>query len=224
MKLRLGAAVLLAGAGFLMSQDRFDYKVRNYFFAGYAGDAASLEKGMKICEDALATDPKNAEALVWHGSGLFSESGQAFQKGDQQSGRQLWQQGLKEMDDAVAIAPDALGVRIPRGAVLLTGSRYVGSPEMARPLIEKGIADFEKAYAIQGPDLSRLATHPRGELMIGLADGYHRLGNQEKAQQWFERIQKEMQGTPYEKSATAWLETKYLAPAQAGCFGCHTGK
>lgn len=224
MKLRLGVAVLLAGAGFLMSQDRFDYKVRNYFFAGYAGDAASLEKGMKICEDALAQDPKNAEALVWHGSGLFSESGQAFQKGDQQTGMQRWQQGLKEMDDAVALAPDALGVRIPRGAVLLTGSRHVASPEMARPLIEKGVEDFEKAYAIQGPDLSRLGTHPRGELMIGLADGYNRLGNQEKAQQWFERIQKEMQGTPYEKSASEWLETKSLAPAQAGCLGCHTGQ
>ena len=224
MKLTLGVAVLLAGAGCLMSQDRFDYKVRNYFFAGFAGDTASLDKGMKICEGALGADPKNAEALVWHGSGLFYQAGQAFQKGDQQSGMQFWQRGIKEMDDAVAIAPDALGVRIPRGAVLLTGSRYVGSPEMARPLIEKGVQDLEQAYAVQGPDLSQLGTHPRGELMLGLADGYSRLGNMEKAQQWFERIQKEMEGTPYEKSATTWFETKSLAPARAGCLGCHTGK
>jgi hypothetical protein len=60
--------------------------------------------------------------------------------------------------------------------------------------------------------------------MIGLADGYNRLGNQEKAQEWFERIQKALPGTPYEKSANTWLETKSLTSAQSGCLGCHTGK
>ncbi len=219
-------AVVLVGvgvlSGVLFGQERFDLKVRNYFFAGFSGDAASLEKGMKICEDALAAEPKNAEALVWHGAGTFYEAGQAFQKGDQQKGGELWQRGLKEMDQAVELAPDDLGVRIPRGAVLLTASRYMPSPEMARPLVEKGLADFEKTYDLQAAYLADLGTHPRGELMIGLADAYSRSGHQEKAQVWFERIQKEMKGTPYEKSASIWLETKTLAPAQAGCLGCHT--
>jgi hypothetical protein len=80
MKTKLAALLLIGGASLVPAQDRFDFKVRNYFFAGFAGDAASLEKGMKICEDSLAADPKNAQALVWHGAGLFYESGQAFQK------------------------------------------------------------------------------------------------------------------------------------------------
>lgn len=218
---KLSAVVLLAAA-VLYSQERFDLKVRNYFFTGFGGDAASLEKGMKICEDTLAAEPKNAEALVWHGAGLFYEAGQAFQKGDQQKGGEMWQRGLNEMDRAVELAPDDLGVRIPRGAVLLTASRYMPSPEMARPLVEKGLADFEKTYNLQAATLADLGTHPRGELMIGLADAYSRSGHQEKAQVWFERIQKEMKGTPYEKSASIWLETKTLGPAQAGCLGCHT--
>ena len=213
--------VMLLVVGVLSSQERFDLKVRNYFFAGFSGDTASLEKGIKICEDALAADPKNAEALVWHGSGLFYQAGQAFQSGDQQKGGELWQRGLKEMDQAVELAPDDLGVRIPRGAVLLTASHYLPSPEMARPLLEKGLADFEKTYDLQADHLADLGTHPRGELMIGLADAYSRTGHQEKAQVWFERIQKEMAGTPYAKSAGIWLETKTLAPAQAGCLGCH---
>jgi len=216
-------AMVLLAAGLLSAQERFDLKVRTLFFAGFSGDTASLEKGMKICEDALAADPKAAEALVWHGGGLLFKSGQAFQKGDQQKGAELWTRGEKEMDDAVALAPDNLGVRIPRGASLMTASRYLPSPDMARPLLEKAVSDFEKTYEYQGPDLSRLATHPRGELMIALADGYSRLGQQEKATAWFERIQKELKGTPYEKSATIWLETKSLKPAQAGCLGCHTG-
>ncbi len=216
--------VLLAVAGILAAQQRFDLKVRTYFFAGFSGDTASLEKGMKMCEDSLATDPKNAEALVWHGGGLLFRAGQAFQKGDQQNGMQLWTRGLKEMDDAVEIAPEDLGVRIPRGAVLFASSRNLPSPEMARPLVEKAVSDFEEAYKLQGPDLTKLGTHPHGELLIGLADGYNRLGNQEKAQEWFERIQQDMPGTAYAKSAATWLETKSLAPEQAGCIGCHTGK
>ena len=36
---------------------------------------------------------------------------------------------------------------------------------------------------------------------------------QDKAQQWFERIQKELPGTPYANSAATWLETKTLDAA-----------
>ena len=221
-KTTIAAAIILT-AGVLLSQDRFDMKVRNYFFAGLAGDGASLQKGMKICEDILANDPKQPEALVWHGTGLVSESRDAFQKGDQQNGAALWQRGMDEMDQAEAMAPNDLGVRIVRGAVILVASQYLPDPEAAHPLIEKGLSDYEKAYSVQGPDLSHLGTHPRGELMIGMADAYARLGQADKAQQWFERIQKELPGTPYATSATTWLLTKNLTPRQAGCLGCHTG-
>jgi tetratricopeptide (TPR) repeat protein len=216
------AAVMILASGLLFSQDRFDMKVRNYFFAGLAGDTASLQKGMTICEQILASDPKQPEALVWHGTGLVSESRAAFQKGDQQNGAALWQRGLDEMDQAAAMAPNDLGVRIVRGAVLLIASQYLPT-EAAHPLIEKGLTDYEKAYSVQGPDLSRLGTHKSGELMIGIADAYARLGQPDQAQQWFERIQKELPGTPYASSAGVWLETKTLAPRQAGCLSCHTG-
>jgi tetratricopeptide (TPR) repeat protein len=216
------AAMIILTAGALASQDRFDMQVRNYFFAGLAGDAASLQKGMKFCEDILAKDPKQPEALVWHGMGLVGQSREAFKKGDQQNGASLWQRGLDEMDQATAIAPNDLGVRIVRGAVLLIASQYVSS-EAAHPLIEKGLSDYEKAYSVQGPDLSHLGTHKSGELMIGIADAYARLGQPDQAQQWFERIQKDLPGTPYAQSAAIWLETKTLTPRQAGCLGCHTG-
>lgn len=216
------AAIAVLTAGTLLSQDTFDFKVRNYFFAGLAGDTASLEKGMKICEDILSRDPDQAEPLVWHGTGLVSESRDAFKKGDEQHGAELWQRGMVEMDKAATIAPNDLGVRIVRGAVLLIASQYLPA-EQARPLIEKGVTDYEQAYAVQGPDLSGLGTHREGELLIGLADAYARLGQNEKAQEWFARIQKELPGTPYAASASTWLETKTLAPAKAGCLSCHTG-
>src|SRR3984957_11555788 len=216
------AAVIILTSGALLSQDRFDFKVRNYFFAGMAGEAPSLQKGMKICEEILAKDPKQPEALVWHGTGLIQESREAFQKGDQQNGAALWQRGLDEMDQAEAMAPNDLGVRIVRGSVLLIASQYLPT-EAAQPIIQKGLSDYEKAYSVQGPDLTRLGPHKSGELMIGMADAYARLGQQDKAQQWFERIQKDLPGPPYANSPATWLETKTPAPRQAGCLGCHTG-
>ena len=217
------AALAILSAGVLLSQDRFDFKVRNYFFAGLAGDRASLDKGMKICENILANDPKQPEALVWHGTGLITESREAFQKGDEKTGGELWQRGLDEMDQAAELAPNDLGVRIVRGAVLLVASQSLPE-EAARPLIQKGLSDYEKTYSVQGPDLSRLGTHKSGELMIGLADGYARLGQTDKARQWFQRIQKDLPDTPYARSATTWLLTKNLAPREAGCLSCHTGE
>src|SRR6266481_4509685 len=122
------------------AQERFDLKVRNYFFAGFTGNAEALETGMKMSEEALTANPKNAEALVWHGSGLYFQAGQAFQKGDGAKGMEMFQRSMKEMDAAVALAPDSIGVRIPRGAVLFTGSRFMQDPAMARPLIEKAVS------------------------------------------------------------------------------------
>src|SRR5258705_13759152 len=84
------AAVLVSGillfAGSPRAQNtpdpspRFDEIVRADFFAGFRGDAARLEKGMTRCEEELATNPTNADALVWHGAGLMFMAGQAGER------------------------------------------------------------------------------------------------------------------------------------------------
>src|SRR5262245_15120454 len=43
-------------------RERFDYLVREDYFAGLAGDQAALERAIKVCEEALAKNPKHAEA------------------------------------------------------------------------------------------------------------------------------------------------------------------
>jgi len=218
--LGLGLAVL----GLAAAQERFDMRVRNDFFAGFAGNQEALDRAMKLCEEELARNPGNAAALVWHGSGVFFESRTHFRAGDQAKGIEFWQRGLGEMDKAVTMAPDSLGVRIPRGAVLLTASRALPNAEMAHPLIEKGVGDFERALEIQKPYFDTLGTHPRGELLIGLADGYARLGKDEQATAYFERIRAALPGSAYAASAEKWLATKTLAPREAGCLGCHVAK
>jgi len=222
--MRTSTMVLAVGCALVATAvaQRFDMKVRNDFFAGFSGDKEALNRAMKICEEALKEDAGNAQALVWHGAGLFFESGEAFRTGDSQKGMDLYQRGLKEMESAVSMAPDDVGVRIPRGGVLLTGSHQMPI-EMARPLIEKGVGDYAHTLDLQADYWSTLGSHPRGELLFGLADGYSRLGDQAKAQTYFERIQKELAGTPYAKRAATWLDTKSLPLSQTGCIGCHTG-
>lgn len=223
--------LFLAGAiafivGFLSSlrsapaqePDRLDRKVRESFFSGFAGDKDALARGMKASEEVLASNPKHSEALVWHGSGLTFQSGQAFMSGDQQKGMELWTKGLKEMQTAVDLAPESPAVLIPRGADLLAVSRYVSDPELAQSLVKDGVADYE--HVIQKPIFQTLGVHARGELLIGMAEGYSRLGNEEKARAYFEQLRTDLPNSPYAKRASEWLDTGKLTETQ--CIGCHT--
>jgi len=212
----IGAAAVAAGA------ERFDYLVRADFFAGFGGDRAAFDRAMKTCQDALASNPKHAEAMVWHGSGTFFLSGQAFQKGDFAKGGELWERGLGEMDQAVTLAPEKVGVLIPRGATLITATRSIPGPERMRPLLEKGVADYEKAYRLQQPYFDTLSGHARGELLFGLAEGNSRLGNKDAARLNFERLVAIGPTSGHEPEAKEWLATGNITSRQVSCSGCHT--
>ena len=200
---------------------RFDVMVRADFFAGFTGDDARLKQAMAACERALAENPKHAEALVWHGAGLVVQAGQAFQKGDLQTGGVTWARGMDEMDAAVALAPDNIAVRIPRGAVLLQASRFV-PPDGARPIIEKAVDDYERVLALQAAYFADLGDHPKGELLFGLAEGYSRLGRLDKARTYFERLTQDAPTSGQAPKAKQWLADGTLPTAKGlGCVGCH---
>jgi len=200
---------------------RVDMIVRTDFFAGFAGDEARLAKGMAKCEEMLATAPNHAEALVWHGSGLAFSAGKAFQQGDMKTGGELWQRGMEEMDKAASLEPDNVGVRIPRGALLLQATRNM-PPAMARPLIEKAVGDYEHVLALQSAYFGTMGDHPKGELLFGLAEGYSRLGNAEKARTYFERLIADAPASGQAPKAKAWLSTGALPKSEGlGCVGCH---
>ena len=185
--------------------------MRNDFFAGFAGNQEALARAMKASEAALLENPNHAEAMVWHGAGLFFQSGQFMQKGDQAKGMELYGQGIGEMKKAVAMAPNSIGVRIPRGSVLLTASRNM-PPQMAKALREDGITDYLTAYDLQKDNLAAMGSHPRGELLFGLADAYSRNGETEKAQQYFDLVFKHVPDSVYAKRAALWNETKQALP------------
>jgi predicted Zn-dependent protease len=202
--------------------ERFDNQVRADMFAGFAGDAVALDRAMKLCEATLAKDPENAEALVWHGSGSIFLGGQAMRGADYGRGAPLLAKGLQEMDDAVAKAPDRVGVLIPRAAALLEYSKYDPAPARARAELEKGLGDYEKVLTLQKSYWQTLPVHARGEIISGLAEGSLRAGDSQKARSYMERLVTETAGSPYSARAQDFLNAG-TPPKQLDwhCIGCH---
>ena len=204
------------------SSVRFDMDVRSDFFTGFSGNAERLARGMARTEEVLAAEPDHAEALVWHGSGLMFTSGRAFQTGDTATGMELFGRGLGEMNKAVALAPDHVGVRVPRGATLFESTRFMPAAQ-AEPLLRLAVGDYERALAIQQAVFGNLSSHARGELLVGLADGYARLGDPGKARTFFQRMTEEAGPSPRRDYAAAWLAGR--APGTVpSCGPCHNGK
>jgi hypothetical protein len=108
--------ILVLATAAAIAGERFDHVVRNDFFAG---SPATRSNDASHAEDrsVLAEYPKHAEALVWHGRA--SSCSRAAMPS-------CCPRAMKEMDDAVALEPDNIGVRIPRGAVLLSAARNIG--------------------------------------------------------------------------------------------------
>lgn len=200
--------------------ERFDLVVRDDFFAGLLeGDQAALDRAMKLCEDTLARDPRHSEAMVWHGGGLILRAGTAFRAGDRDTGMKLWTDGMAEMDRAVALAPDSVGTRIPRGAVLLAASPFVPEPERSR-LLDKGLGDYERVLELQKAEFDRLSRHARTQLLFGLADGWNRRGDRARARAYFQRVREVAGDNAYGQRAEAFLNGK-TDPAPVACGGCH---
>ena len=99
-------------------------------------------------------------------------------------------------------------------------------PEMAKHLIQTGVADYEKALLVQQPYFDKLSRHARGELLFGLADGWYRLGDMEKARGYLRRITNACPDSVYSRRAEEWLAVKDTAALKEKsraltCVGCH---
>jgi hypothetical protein len=202
---------------------RFDKLVRGDFFRGFGGDAAALDRAMSLCDATLARDGNHAEALVWHGGGLVFRSAALFGSGDIEGGLSLWNRGLAEVNRAVTLAPSNIGLRIARGAMLLTVYRYDPDPVSREALLRAGIDDYQVVLQTHDALGDQLSPHARGELLAGLGEGLTTLGDSAHATQYFERTLSELPETSYAENAKRWLEpaTNLGARKSGMCNGCH---
>jgi hypothetical protein len=202
---------------------RFDNLVRDDFYAGFQGDAEALQRGMSSCEKALARDPKNADALVWHGSGLIFRSGEPSQRGDYAAAAGLWDKGMAEMDAAVALEPRSVTVLLARAATLESAAPYgAWRPGQVETMWQKAGSDYAATLKLQAGYWDKLSTHARGELLNGLALSWVHRGDPAQADRVFRRVVDELPKTRYSAAAREWLARPAPAPDRNFiCVGCH---
>jgi tetratricopeptide (TPR) repeat protein len=219
------AAFTAAVLSTLQAQEPFDpFHVQLDFFAGMlSGDEDRFKRAMATTEAALADNPNNGAALVWHGLGVAMLSQRQFESGKPDAAMAMLKTGLAEMARAVELEPNNIGVRIPRGSALREMSRSM-PPAMADPLLEAARTDFQHTFDLQKDRLADVGKpHPLGELLQGLGDIYSRQGKTEEAARYYTMLEERLPGTEYAARATEWAKTRQPLPqARTQCIGCHT--
>ena len=218
--LALAATLFLAAAVPAQQEERFDERVREFFFSGFAGDPASLRRGMEMVETALASDPDHAQALAWQATGWLFRSGQAFQRDDFSQGMTLFDDSVDQFSRAVSLAPDDVGVLIPRATSFQETARFVAHAPTRTMLLETAVADYLKVLELQKPYFRLLSVHGRGELLGGIADALWQLERPGRAQPHLQRMIAELPGSPYARAAKRQLDRPSEA-VRLTCLGCH---
>ena len=200
--------------------ERFDEKVREHFFAGFAGNEDALRRGMAIVKETLAADPDQPDALAWQASGWFFESGTAFTQGDWETGMALFDKSLAQFDRAVALAPDSEQTLIPRAATLLSAAPYVTHAPTRTSFLETVVGDYTKVLELQRPYFDNLTVHSRGELLGALASALWLLERRDEAEGYLNRIVAELPESAYALMAQRQLDRPETVQ-QLTCLGCH---
>jgi len=215
----LGLLLAALGAA-AVAAERFDYQVRDDMFRAFGGNEAALRNAMARIEETLAADPDHAEALVWRGAATYWKAGQAYRAGDVEGGRMLATAAMADLDRAITLQPRAIGVLIPRAAVLLVAARNQPDPARAHDLAALAAAGYETALALRRPAFDRLGQHNRGEYLSGLAEAWAIAGEREKSETYLRRILAELPNSPYAERASAklgdWSDRRPL-----NCQTCH---
>src|SRR5262245_63610587 len=106
-------------------------------------------------------------------------------------------EGMADMDRAIALEPNNIGVLIPRAASLLGAARNQRDPARARELAGQAAANFETALALRKPAFDRLGQHNRGEYLSGFAESWALAGNRDTAERYLRRVIAELTNSRY---------------------------
>ena len=214
----IAAAIAVTGAS--LAQERFDNQVRDDMFRAFGGNEAALKNAMSVIEKRLSEEPDHAEALVWRGAARYWRAGQAFAAGDIAGGQTLAATAMADLDRAISLQPNNIGVLVPRAAVLLVAARNQRDPALKQDLAARAAADYETALALRQGAFDRLGQHNRGEYLSGLAESWALAGHREKAETYLQRILAELPNSPYAARAAAkladWGDRQPL-----NCQSCH---
>jgi hypothetical protein len=181
---------------------KFDSALAADFSKGMSGDADTLKNATDRAEKILAANPQDARTLVWLGAATLTRSGKYFMSGNFAEGGKNWKEGRRKMDEAVTLDGENVEILMTRGSTYLTASKQFPVKEEAQKILQLGIGDYEKVAA--NSKFSKFPENMRSQVLNGLANGYERLSNKEKAKTCYQRLSAEATGE-IQANAVKWL-------------------
>ena len=169
---------------------------RAYLENARGGDGAALKKAQEHLDRALTLAPDDPEVLMLHGSMLVLKGRDATLPVMKM--RHV-QNGLKEMDRAVELAPMNFGIRYQRGAYCLN------LPDMFQRT-GTAVEDFEHLLTMAKHAPDKLSSEDVAGIRLNLAQAKLKAGRVEEARALLESIRTDMPGTAYASQASAMLD------------------
>lgn len=183
----------------------FERQVFADFIKAAQGDEDARQNLVAACERAIEADPKHAEAIAWRGATRMFEAGAASADGKFMAAMNHTNAALADLSKARELEPENPGVRMVAAQTLLNLARYHPIENMASGYAKQGIEDAKAALSKLYNNWDKQPADVKGQLMMGVAEGYDKLGKATEARDWCNRVIGAVPGTAWAQQAQDWI-------------------
>jgi len=199
--------------------------VREDMFAGFmANDMERFVAGMKKVDSILANEPQAIDAICWKGAGELWLATRAHETGRTSEFDPLYAKALATLDQCRKAAE---GTPYMEAVFAINGGIWsVNADRVPAKLRREAWSNVKTNYlalqTFQQDSFDRLPTHMKGEVLAGLAQASHRLGETDEYQRRLQTVIDQLPGTPYASRAKRWQENPAAAAnTSMTCQTCH---
>ncbi len=184
----------------------FDRLVMADYVKAAGGDSAALERLLGACAEAIEVDAENAEALAWRGAARMFEAGAASDSGDMMAAMTHVNKALADLARAGSLEMDNPGVRIIAAQTLLVLAQNHPIEQMAKGYATQGIEHATAGLASLHGNWGAQPIALKGRLMSDVAAAHERLGEPNKARDWYNRVIGAVPGSVWAQQAQAKID------------------
>lgn len=184
----------------------FEHEVFGDFVQAAGGDDEARKRLIAACERAISANAEHAEAIAWRGAVKMFEAGEASSSGDFRAAMNHVTAALTDLERARTLEPENPGVRMVAANMLLNLAKNHPIESMASGYAKQGIEDAKAALSKLYDNWDKQPADVKGQLLMGVAEGYAKLGKTVEARDWCNRVLGAVPGTTWAEQAQAWID------------------
>ncbi|MFI4915993.1 MAG: tol-pal system YbgF family protein [Phycisphaerales bacterium JB060] len=184
----------------------FEREVFADFVLAAQGNDQARQRLISTCERAIEADAQHAEAIAWRGAARMFEASSASSNGDFRAAMNHTNASLADLNRARELEPENPGVRMVAANTLLNLAKHHPIENMASGYAKQGIEDAKAALSKLYDNWDKQPAEVRGQLLLGVAEAYDKLGEATKARDWFNRVIGALPGTTWAQRAQVWID------------------